>query len=140
MMKYGIGALAAVMLVSTAQAADLSPADIVHRHTAAVAKSDVDAMMADYADNAVVLEAGQALQGKAAIRALFERMFPRPVAGAPATGAAARKITRVWQEGNVGFVTWQMGPINGNDSFLVRNGKIEVQAVFLSGAPQAPAQ
>jgi len=145
MLKYGVGALVVLMLAGTAQAAGLSPTDIIHRHTAAGAKSDLDAIMADYADDAVVLQAGKAFQGKAAIRPLFARMFPkRPVAGAaPAAAGKARpsmKVTRVWQEGNVGFMTWEMGPIHATEEFLVRNSKIAVQAVFMSGAPQAPAR
>ena len=57
-----------------------------------------------------------------------------------AAPAPAMKIIRVWEEGNVGFVTWQAGTLKGTDEFLVRNGKIAVQAVFLSDAPGAPAR
>jgi ketosteroid isomerase-like protein len=148
MLKYGVGALVILMLAGTAQAAGLSPVDIINRHTAAGAKSDLDAIMADYADDAVVLQAGKAFQGKAAIRPLFARMFPkRPAAGTAPTATASSgkarpsmKVTRVWQEGNVGFMTWEMGPIHATEEFLVRNNKIAVQAVFMSGAPQTPAK
>ena len=75
MIRTAIATLAAIVGVGAADAAVLSPSQIVDRHTAAVAASDVDAMMADYADDAVVLEDGKSIQGKAAIRALFERMF-----------------------------------------------------------------
>ena len=132
MIRTGIAALAVVMGIGAAQAADLSPADIVDRHTAAVAKSDVAAMMADYADDAVVLEDGKTIQGKPAIRALFDRMFPTPAAGAAPAGTAAMKVTRKWAEGNVGLYSWELPTIHGVDEFLVRNGKIEVQAVFLT--------
>ncbi len=139
MIKYAVAAVAAVMIAGAAQAAALSPTEIVQRHMAAAAKSDVDAIMADYAEHAVALQSGQATQGKAAIRALFERLFPPRPAGSPppAAGAPGMKVTRVWEEGNVGFATWQMGALTGTDEFLIRDGKIEVQAVFLSGAPPA---
>jgi ketosteroid isomerase-like protein len=137
MIKFGTAAIVAVMIAGTAQAADLSPIDIVTRHNAAVAKSDVDAMMADYADGAIVLEAGKTIQGKPAIRALFEGMFPKPAPGAAPTGAAAMTVTRKWAEGNVGFYTWEMGAVHGTDEFVVRNGKIEIQSVFIGGAPAA---
>jgi ketosteroid isomerase-like protein len=142
MIRYGAAALAGLMVVGAAQAADLSPTELVNRHMAAAGKGDVDAMMADYADDAVALQASGASQGKPAIRAVFERLFPKPVAGAaPAAGGApAMKVTRIWVEGNIGFVTWTMGALNGTDEFLVRNGKIAVQAVFISGAPGAPAR
>ncbi|MGI4876285.1 MAG: nuclear transport factor 2 family protein [Janthinobacterium lividum] len=138
MIRYGVGAIAALMITGAAPAAELSPIDIVNRHIAAVARSDVQAMMADYADDAVVLQATQARQGKAVIRALLNRMFPRPVPGAPPTGTAAMKIIRTWQDGDVGFFNWQLGSVSGTDEFLVRHGKIEVQAVFLGTAPQTP--
>jgi len=139
MLKYGVAAIAAVMVIGAAQAAPLSPTEIVNRHVTAAGKGDVDAIMADYADDAVVLQAGQAAQGKAAIRAVFERIFPPRPAGSPPPAGPGMTVTRVWEEGNVGLVTWQLGAINGTDEFLVRDGKIEVQAVFLSGAPPAPA-
>ena len=132
MIKSGLAALAALMVLGATQAHALTPADIVARHTAAVAKSDVDALMADYADDAVVLEAGKAIQGKPAIRALLAGMFPAPKPGAAPTGAAAMKITRSWQEGSVGFFTWELPTIRGTDEFLVRGDKIMVQAVFLT--------
>lgn len=138
-------ALAASLLGGTAHAADLTPTQIVQRHTAS--GGDVDKIMADYADDAVVFQQGQAIQGKAAIRELFARMFgPRPAAAPPGRGvappragpAAGMKVTRVWEQGNVGFMTWEAGPVKGTDEFLVKNGKIAVQVVYTSGPP-APA-
>ena len=125
--------------------ADLTPIDIVNRHVSS--GGDVDVIMADYADDAVVLQQGKAFQGKPAIRKLFEAMFPkRPAgarpAGAPPAGAGAppkMNVTKVWQEGDVGFLTWEMGPVKATEEFLVRGGKIAVQTVFMSGgAPGEP--
>lgn len=102
------------------------------------AKSDIDAIMADYADDAVVLQNGQALIGKPAIRAQFEKLFPKPPAGAT-SGAPApspmsgMQVKRIWQQGNVGFLTWEMGPIHTTEEFVVRDGKIAVQAIFMRG-------
>ncbi|MEI9965229.1 MAG: nuclear transport factor 2 family protein [Caulobacteraceae bacterium] len=143
MTRMTMAALAAVLAAAgaaQAQPAALSPTDIVHRHMAFAAKGDVDSIVGDYADDAVVLTAGKAAQGKAAIRAQFAGMFGARPAGAPAGGPPAMKTLKVWQEGDVGFVSWQMGaggpaPINGVDEFLVRGGKIQVQAVF-TGLPK----
>ena len=144
MLKIGAGMFVAMALAGTAQAADLSPVDIVNRHAAAAAKGDLDALVGDYAENAVVLQSGRTIQGKAAIRGLYEKMMPpKKPAAAPAPGAPARpamKITRVWQEGDVGLVTWEMGPVHATEEFLVRGGKIEAQAVFMNGAPAGPPQ
>lgn len=133
MIRYAFGALA-IAIATAAQAG--MPTDIVNRHMAAAGKGDVNALLADYADDAVVLQAGQAAQGKAAIRGVFERLFPARAPGAPATGAlAGMKINRVWEEGNVGLVSWQAGTLTGTDEFLIRDGKIAVQAVFLGAPP-----
>jgi hypothetical protein len=147
MVRFGIAALAALMLLGPAQAADLSPTDIVKRHTSA--GGNLDAIMADYADDAVVLQSGRAIQGKPAIRELFARMFPPRPAGAapavpPAAGAAppagGMNVSRVWEEGNVGFMTWSRGPMNATEEFIVRNGKIQVQVIFMAAAPAPTAK
>jgi len=141
-------ALAGAAATAHAQSAALSPADIVNRHMAAAGKGDVDALLADYADDAVVLVGGKATQGKAAIRAVFAGMFAnRPAAGAAASAppGGGMKTLAVWQEGDVGFVSWQRGaggpnPVNGEDAFVVKNGRIEVQTVFTGlPAPAGPA-
>ena len=147
MVRYGVSALAAFLVVGTAQAADLTPSEIVKRHTSA--GGNLDAIMADYADDAIVLQSGRAIQGKPAIRELFARMFPpRPAGAAPAAppppGGAApppsggMNVTRVWEEGDVGFMTWSRGPMNATEEFIIRNGKIAVQVIFMSPAGPPP--
>jgi ketosteroid isomerase-like protein len=137
-------AMAALAFASTAQAADPTPTEIVQRHTSA--GGNLDKLMEDYADNAVVFQQGRAIQGKDAIRALYARMFPQRPAGAQAAGQAApasrpasggMKVTKVWEEGDVGFMTWEAGPVKATEQFLVRDGKIVLQAIYMSGAPQA---
>ncbi len=135
MTKKIAGALAMIFAAAAGQAAPLSPTDIVNRHVSS--GGNVDAIMADYADDAVVLQAGKTFQGKAAIRPLFERMFAGHAPGAKPFGGM--KVTRVWQEGNVGLLTWQAGPMNATEEFLVQDGKIKVQAIFMSHAPDAAA-
>lgn len=135
-MKFSLlGMLAALSIVGTANAADLTPTEIVNRHISS--GGNVDAIMADYADDAVVLQQGRAFQGKAAIRGLFENMFKRP-AGPPPSGAAPSgppkmNVTKIWEEGDVGFMTWEMGPMKATEEFIVRDGKIQVQTIFMSG-------
>lgn len=144
MKMFAAAALAALMMSGAAQAATLTPTEIVNRHIGA--KGDIDVIMADYADDAVVLQSGKAFQGKAAIRPLFERMFPKKPAGAPAPAPNAAppagggmKVTRIWEEGNVGFITWEMGPMKATEEFVVKDGKIVTQVIFMSGGPAAPA-
>ena len=133
MTKLPFTALAAISVLALAVPAHaLTPKEIVERHTSA--GGDIDKIMADYADDAVVMQEGRAIQGKAAIRVLFERMFPKPDPDAPARKAPAgggMNITKVWQEGDVGFMTWEMGPMKATEEFLVRDGKILVQTIFM---------
>jgi hypothetical protein len=135
MIRFGLAAAAALLITGTAHAAD-TPSDVVARHMAAFNKGDLTAMMADYADDAVVLQSGTAVQGKAAIQALFARIATPPAGGAK----LQLTTTKLWQEGDVGFVTWTGGPISGTDQFLVRGGKIHVQVVFMAAPPAPPRQ
>jgi hypothetical protein len=152
MKRLGIGAVIALLAASAAHAD--TPSDFVKRHTAS--GGNVDALMADYADDAVVLQSGRAVQGKAEIRKLFAGMFGggrAPGAGGPPPGAApgappaggppagggmgggmgGMKVTKVWEEGNVGFMTWEMGPMHMTEEFIIKNNKIAVQAIFMTG-------
>ena len=134
-------AATAAMTLAASVAHSGTPTDIVQRHTAS--GGNVDAIMADYAEDAVVLQNGRAVQGKAEIRKLFEAMFggrrAAPPAGAGAPPASAppagggMKVTKVWEEGNVGFMTWEAGPMHTTEEFIIRNGKIAVQAIFMAG-------
>ena len=143
MIRLPIAALAALVLATPAlAAANLSPAEVVQRHIDA--GGNVDAIVADYADNAVVMQQGRILEGKDAIRAFYTQMMGggrKPAAddgkAAPA-GPPPMKVTKVWEQGDVGFVTWEMGPVHATEEFLVRDGKIQVQAVFMSGMPGGP--
>jgi hypothetical protein len=130
-------AVAVFALAGAASAAALQPTDFVHRHMAAAAKGDLDALVADYADDAVTITAGGATVGKAAIRAQFAKMFPG--GGKPAAGPGGpMKAIKIWQEGPVGMVSWESGPVKGTDAFVIKNGKIQSQSVFMAGPPPGP--
>lgn len=142
MNRYAMGGLAALVIAGGAHAAGPSPSEIVQRHVAS--GGNLDALIGDYADDAVVMQQGRVLQGKAAIRAFYANMFggrPAGSAGAPPSGAGgppAMTVDKVWEEGDVGFVNWHMGPVKATEEFLVRDGKIEVQSVFMQGGPPGP--
>ena len=140
MLKIPAALFAALLLTGTAHAADHTPAEIVQGHTAA--GGDLGKLVEDYADDAVVFQQGRAIQGKDAIRALYARMFPSRPAGTqgaatPPSGGGGMKVTRVWEDGEVGFMTWESGPVKATEQFLVRDGKIVLQTIFMSGAPAA---
>lgn len=144
MLKFTFAGAALLLAAGAAHAQGSSPAEIVQRHVSS--GGNIDAIMADYADDAVVLQNGRAILGKPAIRQLFQTMFggrraaPPPAEGAapPAGGPPKMTVDKVWQEGNVGFVNWHMGPMHATEEFVTKNGKIEVQAIFMAGGPPPP--
>jgi len=125
---------AALLAALPATAADYTPEQIIHRHMAFGARNDVAGMAGDYADDAVIMTAGQVVRGKAAIRASISRLL----------GPKAAKLdihpVKITSQGDIGLVFWTVpnGP-HGEDAFLVRHGKILVQAVFMGATPAAPA-
>jgi len=127
---------AAVLAAAPAFARDFTPEEIIHRHVDAANRGDVAAMAADYAPDAVILEPGRATHGRAAIQAQFDGIF----------GPAAKfhfKVTptRIWSEGDVGFITWTAnnGQFGGQDTYLVRHGQILVQAVYIPRRAPRPS-
>ena len=128
--------LATTAFAAPALAQDLSPAEIVRRHVSS--GGDLDTIMQDYAEDAVVFQQGRAVQGKPAIRALFAKMFPPRPAGSPPRPATPNpNPPRIWEEGEVGFMTGQMGPVSLTEQYLVRNGKIVLQAIYTAAPPPA---
>jgi ketosteroid isomerase-like protein len=125
-------AVAAVLAAAAAFAADLTPEQIIRRHVEAANRGDVAAMAADYAENAVILEPGRTVHGRAAIQSMFGGVF-----GSAAPAKFTVTPTRIWSDGDVGFITWtaNAGRFQGSDTYLVRNGKILVQAVFIGAVP-----
>ncbi len=77
---------------------------------------------------------------KAAIRAAFIQMLgPHPAAAGEPPKLVITPV-KIFSDGDVGVVFWQTPTgLHGEDSFLVRHGKILVQAVFMGATPTAPA-
>jgi len=138
-MKLISAALAGAMLLTAAPALakDFTPEQIIHRHMAFGAKNDAAGMAGDYAEDGVILTAGKAVRGKAAILASAKQML------GPPGGKAKMDIhaVKISSDGDVGIVFWEVpGGPHGEDTFLVRHGKILVQAVFMGATPGAPGR
>ena len=130
-------AAAALLAAAPAFAADLTPEQIIHRHVEAANRGDAAAMAADYAEDATILEPGRAVHGRAAIQATFEGVF-----GPTARDKFTVTPTRIWSDGDTGFITWEAngGAFKGGDAYLVRHGQIIAQAVFIGGGSPPPAR
>jgi ketosteroid isomerase-like protein len=130
MSKLSIVIIAAAACLSgpAALAAALSPAQIVARHMGAFDKHNLDAIVGDYADDAVMIQPAQTFQGKAAIRKFFA-----PMADPKAPRLVSKPAT---VDGDVATATWTLGAgtpaaMSGKDVFVIRGGKIHTQAVFI---------
>ncbi|HEX4001887.1 MAG TPA: nuclear transport factor 2 family protein [Candidatus Acidoferrales bacterium] len=119
-----------------AQASDTrTPEEVVKHHLDAFTRHDLDAVLSDYADDAIFLAPKQAVQGKPALRKMFESFFVnRGDSKAPAPVFEAK----VTADGDVGYEHWVMNPgkpgsIEGTDAFVVRHGKIVFHTVLSTG-------
>jgi uncharacterized protein (TIGR02246 family) len=98
-----------------------STAEVLERHMAALAAGDVDALMRDYADDAVMISGPEPIRGRDAI----EQMFKRIAAAPPKIEENVRVV-----EGDVAYVTWRSRHMAfGTDTFVIRDGKILYQTV-----------
>ena len=99
---------------------------IVERHMAALAEGDVDTLMADYADDAVMISnMGGVTKGADAIRAVFSNI--------PAGGFAGVEMTSEVYEDRVGYIVWKTSGIAlGSDTFVTNDDdKIVAQTVVM---------
>jgi hypothetical protein len=118
-------------VIALADAAPGTPEQIVAHHMVAAASGDVDALIADYADTAVVFTPGGETRGKAALRKMFDGIFGGPPGSRAPLEVRQKNFTR-----EIGYIVWVQNEgkpeeLRGSDTFLVRKGKIVVQTVML---------
>lgn len=106
-----------------------STESVVAHHMQSGNNRNVEEVMRDYADNAILISPDGVYKGKQAIRKSYEQLVAQ---GSESVITADRKVF----EGEVGYVAWSMnagqGPaVHGSDTFIVKNGKIVVQTVTI---------
>jgi ketosteroid isomerase-like protein len=95
---------------------------VLERHGAAAEANDLDAIMADYADDAVLISPRHGVLYGAEIRRFFEQ--PSDL-----TGFA---VITLLIDDNVAFFTWKTDAVPfGSDTFVLRDGKIVIQTVAM---------
>ena len=104
-----------------------STADLLQRHMDALAAGDVDALMRDYADDAVFITPSGVLRGKDGVREGFTKLL------SDVPNADWAVPTQIF-EGDVLFIEWsataaQSRVEDGIDTFVFRDGLITVQTV-----------
>jgi ketosteroid isomerase-like protein len=101
---------------------------LVADHLAASASGDIDALLDDYDESAVLITPGGITSGKPAIRQAFEDLFKDSL--------PTLILRNELYSQNVGYITWFMdegkaSELHGSDTFVIRDGKIVVQTVAL---------
>jgi len=115
-----------------------TPEQVVRHHWEAFSHHDLEAVLSDYAEDAIFIASNQTVQGKTALRQMFGRYFSGAT-GAPMPPSFDVKITA---DGEVGYEHWvsdagKPGAIEGTDAFVVRHGRIlfhTVVGVHAAGA------
>lgn len=101
--------------------------EVVQRHLRTFRGSDLEGVLADYADDAVMFTPNGAIKGKAELRTAFEAFIAEW--GQPGT---TFQLTKEEYDGEHGYINWvaETAPNvyeYGVDGFTVRNGKIVAQ-------------
>jgi ketosteroid isomerase-like protein len=92
----------------------------------------VDAIVADYAEDASLYTEARVYQGTGQIREFFSDF----IAALPPGAVERFTLKSLRVDGNLGFITWAAGreiPL-GTDTFLVRDGRIVSQTFAMSAA------
>ncbi|HVZ27527.1 MAG TPA: hypothetical protein VG798_02630 [Rhizomicrobium sp.] len=131
----------------SAFAADTSQA-VLDRHVAAMKAGDLNAVMADYDDNAMVIaphgiapgeksvSGNDVFAGKTSIRKFFEVLTDK----AHNPGAKSMTVEYETRGSDVTVMHWVQFPgasnqISGNDTWIIRDGKVIAQIVAVDSAP-----
>ena len=113
---------------------------ILDNHLKSVAAGDLDAVLSDYAPDAVLYTPEGAVRGLEELR----RFFRRFLATLPGGFVENFEMLRRHVEGEVAYIAWRSaGTVAlGTDTFIVRDGKIVVQTVAaqVTGSCGAPGR
>lgn len=112
------------MTASTAERFKSTTQQIFEHHLGAFAEG-IDALMADYADESVIVTPTGNHVGKAQIRAFFEEFL----ATATPEFWAAFKVGTQYVKDDIAYLTWSAEPFvpMATDTLLVRNSRIWIQ-------------
>jgi ketosteroid isomerase-like protein len=97
-------------------------------HWQAFGAGDVEAIMADYAEDAVLITPDGALKGHAQIRSLFAQIFAHMFP----PDSTSLNLTKRVVEGEIAYILWSGSSAHyhallGTDTFVMRDGKIVAQ-------------
>lgn len=111
-------------------------AEVLDHHLKGFADRDIEAVLADYAPDAVFLGPDGALRGPNAIRRVFEKFF----AEFAKPGVSFTRKQRLI-EGEYAHLVWSSETADNSyelasDTFVIRNGSIQLQAFTAKVKPK----
>jgi len=148
-----LGAITACSGGSTAGSAPTAvPADsaqtILDRHVAAMKAGDLAAVMADYADNALVIAPNGIAPGEVNVagfnvfdgKANISKLFTVLTGKDNAAGMASMTTSYEFKGSDVVLMPWvqfkgEPNEVSGTDVWVIRDGKIQSQTVLVNAAP-----
>lgn len=109
---------------------------VVGEHLEAFGSGDMDALLAHYNEDSVLIANGTVMTGAEEMRPLFEALFAE--FGKP---DVTFEMTNMQFNGRIGYITWTAEtPDNsyelGTDTFLVEGGKIVTQTLATKTTPK----
>ncbi|SRR5258706_9355416 len=111
-----------------------TPEEVFTHHAQSLGAEDLDAIMMDYADTAILISPAGVLRGKEAIRGFFADLLQ-------AVPKAQWGVTTIYVD-NVLFLEWtadspRASISDGVDTFIFQNGLITLQTVRNTTVPKA---
>ena len=111
-----------------------TPQEVFQHHVEALGAEDLDAIVSDYADDAVFITPGGVLRGKAGVREGFQKLI------SDIPGASWELPTQIF-EGDIMLLEWKADSDkasvqDGIDTFVFRDGLIRVQTVRYTPNPK----
>ena len=104
-----------------------TPQEVFQHHAEALGGEDIDAIVSDYADDAIFITPDGAVRGKNAVRAAFEKLTSK------LPGADWELPTQLYED-DILLLEWKATSASsrvedGIDTFVFRDGLIRVQTV-----------
>jgi hypothetical protein len=114
-----------------------STAEVLDHHLKCLVARNVDGLLADYSADAVFFAPEGALGGPDAIRAVFEKMFAEFAKPSASVTSRQRLV-----EGDYVHLVWTAETADNScelagDTFVIRNGSIQMQAFTAKIRPEA---
>lgn len=110
---------------------------VLKNHLASFGAGDVDAILADYANDAVIILPNGILKGKEQIRGLFNALvaeFSKP--------GMVFNLTNTKVDNHLAYITWNADTHDtsykfATDTFIIKGGKITHQTIAFDAVPKS---